>query len=228
MVARHLDAGMRNLMTALLAFVLASCATAPKTAPALPRPAEAAPVAPLVDRAQADAAAARETSAKLEGKVETLHRDAATLKTGIMAATAEADRLRKQKAATEAELDGLWRMLTNEQERAAALFREVETSKTLAEQHRQQRILAEKRLEELAKAATAADAEAATLRQQHDAMARQIEAARKTEAELSAKLAKAEKGAAVARFIKGTVALVAIGFLLLKLLPLLAARLRPF
>jgi hypothetical protein len=58
-------------------------------------------------------------------------------------------------------------------------------------------------------------------------MARQIEAARKTEAELSEKLAKAEKGAAVARFIKGTVALVAIGFLLLKLLPLLAARLRP-
>jgi chromosome segregation ATPase len=191
------------------------------------RPPEAAAVTPLVDQVQADTTAARETAAKLENKVDDLHRATATLRAGITTATAESDRLRKQKAATEAELDGLWRMLTNEQAGAAALFREVESSKALAEQHRLQRMVAEKRIEELAKAAAAGDAERFALRQNHDAMASQIEAARKTEAELSAKLAKAEKGAAVASFIKGTVATVLIGLLVFKLISLASARLRP-
>jgi chromosome segregation ATPase len=211
----------------LIAFAVASllsCAPQQKTTMAATRPPETAAVAPMAAQARADALASRETASKLEAEVETIQKTTGNLRQGIDLATAEADRLRRQKSATEKELESLWGMLTAEQNRTAQLWQQVETSKALSIQHRDQRLIAERRIIKLADAAVATDVEMATLRRDHDTMKGQIDQARKIEADLQAKLTKAEKDAAIARFLKGTAAigtavlvLAAVAFVAIKL-----------
>lgn len=148
-----------SILAWCLLYMLVGCA--PKLDPipprAIPAPRQSEAVTPLVDRVRAEAAKSGEVSAKLEGRVEALQRTTGELRAGMSAATAEADRLRKQKAATEQELDGLWQLLTASDEHAKRLFAEVEEAKSAAEAQRQQRQLSDVRLSELAQAAVARD-----------------------------------------------------------------------
>lgn len=200
------------LLTILAAVVLlASCASTTQAPPkAVPVPRQSAAVSPLVDQAKADAAKGGEVSARLESRVEALQATTSDLRQGISAATSEADRLRKQKAATEKELDGLWQMLTGAESRAAALFAEVEKAKTIADEQKSHRLLAEKGLDELAKAAIARDTETIELRDQRDHYAAELDKAGKVHADMLARLSKAEMRAAVGSYLKGIVWFIGI------------------
>ncbi len=216
---------MRTITALALAVLIAACAPTKRTGPSASRPAETPPVAPTAAMAQADASASRESAAALAQKVEDIRRNATSLRTGLDAATAEADRLRTQKSATEKELNALWSMLTNEQSRAAALFDEVEKSKTLADQHRQQLLNAAKRIDALLVEAAKADAELTTLRAQHDDQAMQISQAREIEARLQDQLKKAEADAALSRTIKSTAGIAMVALLVFGLI-ILAMKIR--
>lgn len=186
-----------------LALILVGCSTAPAPPRAIPAPLQTAAVSPLADQAKADAAKGGEVSSRLEGKVESLQRTTADLRAGMSLATTEADRLRKQKAATEKELDALWQLLNGTEARAAALFAEVETAKKIADEQKAHRLVAEKRLDELAKAAIARDNETLELRDQRDHLASELDKAGKVHADMLAKLSKAEMKAAVGTYLKG-------------------------
>lgn len=188
--------------------LLASCSTSQDVPPrAIPAPIQTAAVSPLVDQAKADAAKGGEVSARLESRVEALQATTSDLRQGISAATSEADRLRKQKAATEKELDGLWQMLTGAESRAAALFAEVEKAKTIADEQKAQRVVAERRLDELAKAAIANDIEKQELRTQRDSLASEL-------AKSEDLRRKAEMRAAVGTYLKGCIWFIGISLLL--------------
>ena len=195
--------------------LLASCSTAPEAPPkAIPAPTQTAAISPLVDHAKADATKGGEISARLESKVESLQRTTADIRTGMTAATAEADRLRKQKAATEKELDGLWQLLNGTETRAAALFAEVESAKRIADEQKAHRVIAEKRLDELAKAAIARDNETLELRAQRDHYADELDKAGKVHADMLARLSKAEQKAAVGGYLKGCIWFIGIALFL--------------
>jgi len=193
------------ILTACTAWLAPSCAPTPKAIVVAPPPQTSAPVAPLVVQAKQEAAAARETAHKLETKVDAMVVTTAALRTGLQAATSEADRLRNQKTATEKELDALWRMLTAEQDRAAEMFNQVEASKALTIEATRQRLVAERGMDALAIAATASDIEKANLRAQNASQAEQIAQAAANEKILSDKLRKAETRAAVGSYLKGIV-----------------------
>ena len=185
-------------------FALVGCV--PKeTAPpqAIIAPNQSAAVSPLVDQAKADAAKGGEVSAKLERQVETLRKNSLDLQHGFSAATNEAARLRAQKAASEKELDALWEMLNGTEARAKELFAEVEKAKAIADEQRDHRVLAEKRLDELAKAALARDTETLELRKQRDFLADENERAGKVIEGLKVDLRRADMKAAVGSYLKG-------------------------
>lgn len=192
--------------------MLVGCASKVDPVPpkAIPAPRQSAAVSPLVDQAKADAAKGGEVSSRLEGKVESLQRTTGELRAGMSVATSEADRLRKQKAATEKELDGLWQLLNGTEARAAALFAEVETAKKIADEQKAHRVIAEKRLDELAKAAIARDTETAELRDQRDHLAGELDKAGKVHADMLARLSKAEQKAAVGSYLKGCIWFIGI------------------
>jgi chromosome segregation ATPase len=215
----------KRILACLATLAIAACAPDQIAPPPVARPVETVPIAPLVEKARQEAADARETASQLSDKVDVLHDQTAKLGTGLKAATAEADRLRQQKAASEKELDGLWQMLTNEQSRAAALFDEVEKSKTLADQHRQQLLIAAKRIDALLVEAARADAELTALRAQHDDQAAQINQAREIEARLQDQLKKAEADAALSRTIKSTAGIAMVALLVFGLI-ILAMKIR--
>lgn len=202
-------------LTLAAVIILASCSTAPEAPPkAIPAPTQTVAVSPLVDQAKADAAKGGEVSSRLEGKVESLQRTTGELRAGMSVATAEADRLRKQKAATEKELDGLWQLLNGTEARAAALFAEVETAKKIADEQKAHRIIAEKRLDELAKAAIARDNETLELRSQRDHYVSELDKAVKAHASMQARLSAAEQKAAVGTYLKGCIWFIGVALLL--------------
>lgn len=206
MTKNQLQGQARALLLAIGSTVFASCARDTPVPPrAIPAPVQSAAVSPAVDSVKADAAKTAEVSGRLEARVESLQRVTADLRTGMTSAAAEADRLRKQKAASEKELDALWKMLTNEEARAAALFAEVETAKKIADEQKAHRAIAEKRLDELAKAAIARDTETLELRAQRDHLSDELDKAGKVHADMLAKLSKAEMKAAVGSYLKGVV-----------------------
>jgi hypothetical protein len=195
---------------------VASCAGTTQVPPkAIPAPRQSMAVTPLVDQARADAAKGGEVSSRLESKVESLQRTTGELRSGMAMATAEADRLRKQKAATENELDALWQMLNGTEARAVALFAEVESAKLIADEQKAHRVIAEKRLDELAKAAIARDNETLELRDQRDHYAAELDKAGKVHADILAKLSKAEMKAAVGTYLKGIVWFIGIVLVLI-------------
>ena len=136
------------------------------------------------------------------------------LRQDFASATAEAARLKAQKAASEKELDSLWILLTGTEARAKALFDEVEKAKAIADEQRAARLLAEKGLEELAKAAIARDTETLELRAQRDALANELDQAVKAHARMQVSLSKAEQKAAVGSYLKGCIWFIGVALFL--------------
>lgn len=188
----------------LLALSLAACTPTPDVPPrAIPAPTQSAAVTPAVDAVKADASKSREISGRLEQQVETLRKNSRDLQHGFAAATSEAARLKAQKQASEKELDALWDMLNGTEARAKELFAEVEKAKAYADEQRDFRMVAEKRLDDLAKAAIARDNETMELRAQREHLASELARGEKINADLRSKLSAAEKKAAVGTYLKG-------------------------
>ena len=195
----------KRILACLITLAFSACAPDHIAPTPVARPVETVPITPLVEKARQEAADARETASQLSDKVDVLHDQTAKLGTGLKAATAEADRLRQQKAASEKELEGLWQMLTNEQARAAEMFRQVETSKELAALATKQRMLAETRLGELTELAAARDSEVANLRLHADGLSAQIVVKDRTIKMQSGQISELERKAAVGSYLKGCI-----------------------
>ena len=158
--------------------ILAGCT--PTVQPAsfiAPPPAVAAQVSPAVAIARQEASKAGAVAARLETQVESLQVATSDLRDGMDVALAEAARLATAKVATEKELDGLWSMLTKETERTKALFAAVEQANASALEHREARLIAEKRIDDLVKIAADKDNEATALREESTALRTAVEAA---------------------------------------------------
>ena len=190
--------------TLLSSLLLVACTPKPDVPPrAIPAPIQSSAVTPAVDAVKADSAKSREISGKLEQQVETLRKNSIDLQHGFSAATSEAARLKAQKQASEKELDALWDMLNGTEARAKALFAEVEKAKAFADEQRDFRLIAEKRLDDLAKAAIARDTETLELRKQRDFLADENERAGKVIEGLKVDLRRADMKAAVGSYLKG-------------------------
>lgn len=194
-------------LLAIISIALGSCTHETVPPRAIPAPIQSAAVTPAVDAVRADSAKGREISGRLETQVDALRKSSADLRQDFASATAEAARLKAQKAATEKELDALWILLTGTEQRAKALFDEVEKAKTIADQQKAQRVVAERRLDELAKAAIANDIEKQELRTQRDSLASEL-------AKSEDLRRKAEMRAAVGTYLKGCIWFIGISLLL--------------
>lgn len=211
----------------LIAILLASCASKIEAPPrAFPAPIQSADVAPMARVVKEDASRTAAASAKLESKVAELQRSSADLRAGVGQATAEADRLRKQKAASEKELDALWQMLTGSETRAKELFAEVEKAKSYADEQMQARLLAERRVDDLIQAASGSDVEKAELRAQRDHLASELEKAGKTHAMMQSALRDAERKGAIGTFFKGLLWWVGIAAVVLAIVWMALKRLK--
>lgn len=197
-----------------LSIVLTACSPTVQPPRAMPAPIQSAAVTPVVDAVRADSVKTSEVSGRLESQVESLRKSSADLRQNFAAATAEAARLKAQKAATEKELDGLWLILTGTEARAKALFDEVEKAKAIADEQKAQRSIAEKRLDELAKAALARDTETLELRAQRDDLAAELDKAVKAHARMQSSLSAAEQKAAVGTYLKGCIWFIGIALFL--------------
>jgi chromosome segregation ATPase len=164
---------MKTLIHLTLCGLLLWCVScAPKAIPLPPgyQPQATVPQAedamPYVDGLRDAHALADAASAANQARSENVASVTATLRAGISKATAEADRLRKQKAATEAELDSLWQLLTHENERAVALFEEAEKARAGMIEERRLRAEANAKLAPLQRAIVDISNEAKALRLQ--------------------------------------------------------------
>lgn len=121
---------MRLASLLFLASLFASCAPKAVVIPPMVRitaPEKAPDVAPALRDARKAAADADKKGDQARASVASVSREATGLREGLQAAVVEADRLRKQKTASEAELDGMWRSL--EALTARNLFLEAEAAK---------------------------------------------------------------------------------------------------
>ena len=103
-----------KLFVPLILAVITSCAPSSPLVPPFVKqtlPAQAADISPALNAAR-DAATKADAAVDLSrGHITTITRETTTLRQGLQAATDEADRLRRQKTASEAELDGMWQSL---------------------------------------------------------------------------------------------------------------------
>lgn len=106
-------------LVGLLVALTSSCA--PKVGPSNDSPIVKAP-------AQSEAVAPR--AIVVNERVTTAIETTSKIKSGIDTAVLEADRLRKQKTATEKELDGMWALLTREQTHIKALVGQLDAAKS--------------------------------------------------------------------------------------------------
>jgi chromosome segregation ATPase len=193
---------MKTLIHLTLCGLLLWCVScAPKAIPLPPGYQPQAPVPqaedamPYVDGLRDAHALADAASAINQARSDNVANQTATLRAGINKVTAEADRLRKQKAATEEELDSLWQLLTHENERAIALFAEAEKARDGLIEERRLRAEANAKLAPLQKAVVDISNEAKALRLQlADAEAGSLKAHQS--AENFAQLAAADKARA--------------------------------
>ena len=214
-------------LSSLLAFaLLASCAprpgTVPKHVPLDPPPrARAVEVAPV---RQAAAAASRE-GAVAGAKVEKIAAEVKALETHLDAAVAEADRLRKQKSASERELDLMWENLTKIHQRHDALSLEAQGAKAALDRQKLLHAAAETEIAKLEQAVRAAGVEVALLRSSFTTAeklrAGTAEALDTANASAAAHLTKAQKLSGevrVFRILAGTLLLAALAWFLVPLL----------
>lgn len=139
------------LISAAAALLLASCAQHPPRAQVVPQPPKTPSLGPKIDEAGKNVDAAKKTSTELAK--------------GLDKATAELDRLVKQKQANEAELKNLWSILTQEKQRTRDLWDQLEASGEVINQ--------------LRAASAAKDLEVTTVRQSLDTANQELAAARK-------------------------------------------------
>ena len=214
-------------LSSLLALaLLASCAprpgTVPKHVPLDPPPrARAVEVAPV---RQAAAAASRE-GAVAGAKVEKIAAEVKALETHLDAAVAEADRLRKQKSASERELDLMWENLTKIHQRHDALSLEAQGAKAALDRQKLLHAAAETEIAKLEQAVRAAGVEVALLRSSFTTAeklrAGTAEALDTANASAAAHLTKAQKLSGevrVFRILAGTLLLAALAWFLVPLL----------
>ncbi len=212
---------MRILHLSCLAFLAASCAYRPPPPGTVPTaPAKVDAVAPAVESYRRASNSSGATSAKLESQVNALSQQATSLRTGLEAATAEAQRLTQQKSATEKELNNLWLSLTTLTERNQLLEKEAAAANSTALTQQAMRAALETELDDLVSRANAKDSEAGVLRLQHADLSAEVLRLNGDITKLTAAKDKAEKSAAVGRYIKGCIwflAIIAIAFIALKL-----------
>lgn len=203
----------------VLALALPSCAVRRPVPGMIPTaPAKAAPIAPAVAAARADAAATDAVSQRLETQVAVLKRSAETLQGSLAKSFVEASRLRDQKSASEQELNGLYMSLGDSKALTQSLVDEVAVARSTADEQAALRLKAEKDRDDLFVAAAAKDAENATLRSQNTDLGATVTRLNGDVRTLSAAKEKSDKNAAVGGFLKGCVwflAVAAIGFLVL-------------
>ena len=210
----------------LLPILLASCAprpgTVPKHVPLDPPPkARAVEIAPV---RQAAAAAHRE-GAVAGAKVEIIAAEVKALESHLDAAVAEADRLRKQKSASERELDLMWENLTKIHQRHDALSLEAQGAKAALDRQKLLHAAAETEIAKLEQAVREAGVETALLRSSFTTAeklrAGTAEALDTANASAAAHLTKAEKLSGevrVFRILAGTLLLAALAWFLIPLL----------
>jgi chromosome segregation ATPase len=185
---------------------LFQCAPQPATRAIVPTlPNQSQKVVPAVDTARAATAKTAVVSDRLERQVESLKKTATELNDGMADAVLEADRLRKQKSATEAELQGLWEKLNAVKERNMFLELQADEAVAFANEQKTLRVEAEASLAEVSRLAAERDAEVVSLRLQHGDMAKMIEAANAETAKLRADLNKANAEAGIGKFVKGLI-----------------------
>lgn len=160
---------MKTLAAIIAPLLLVACASKVASVdPATKQPpvktAEA--VSPLLIQVQDDAAKADAKRRVTESKVGDAARTAGALHKELEAAVAEADRLRKQKAASASELDQLWGMLTAASQRNMFLETQLAESQAGFKDEQMLREEAQKNLKTAQLAGIAKDEEAATLRSQ--------------------------------------------------------------
>jgi len=153
-----------TILTVIAVIVLVvmanSCAPVPHAVVVAP-PVKAAPVAPV--------------AAKVRTQVVVVKEQNTEIQLGLTKAIAEADRLAKQKSATEAELTALWETLS--------------TTKLTVEDQWQQLIEADKTIDELNIKANASDTEVIELRKSLDRANTLLNEAKKYEAYAAPKVA---------------------------------------
>lgn len=197
------------LLIIVLSF--ASCAKNAQPIPrAIPAPTQASAVTPVAQAVKDDAVKSAVIAERLENKVESLQKTSSGLRDELSLATAEASRLKQQKAASADELQTLWQTLNSTEQKAKALFEEIEQAKLAAEEQKQLRAITEKRMDELLKTAVARDNETVELRAQRDHLASELTRAEKIVEQAQADLSKAQMKAAVGSYLKGCIWFIAI------------------
>lgn len=189
--------------------VLASCATQRPAPVAYTAPAKAAPVAPQVSGVRAGAAATAAVSSKLQTQVAVLADKTETLQASLQAATANADKLRKQKTATEAELELQWERLSAITASHLVLEEGMKLAKATVAELQAANINQSHAIDALSDAVQRAEAERDDLRIQHDDMATAIGTQQKLNDTMQAKLSKAQKAEAVGVYLKWVIGIAA-------------------
>lgn len=167
------------------------------TAPAVV--AAAAPKAAAVQQASQTNAVA---TARLTGQVETLRAASADLSSRLTEALAEADRLRKQPATTQAQVEKLWQTLNEAQTRNLFVESAFAEAKTIINDQQSAQRQQDESIKVMIASADEKDAEAATLRAQHTDMGVTITAQQKYITALTAENLKSQRDAAVGSFLK--------------------------
>lgn len=219
---------MKPIHHFLLLVVLALASCAPQ---AIPRaivptlPARTASVLPVVESARQAQARTAVVSDRLERQVESLKQTATQVSDGMAEAVLEADRLRKQQGASEAELDGLWQRLTAVKERNLFLETQADEAVAFALEQKSLREVSETTLAEVQRLATASEAEKTALQLVAGDQARTITEQAAAYDRQAKALVSAQRGAAVGTFLKwclaGVVALIVAYILLRTYLPTL-------
>ena len=203
---------------------LFSCAPTPPPRAIIPSaPPRTAPAAPVIAAAATTQSATAAVSAKLESQVNLLRQSASDLQDGMAEAVLEADRLRQQKSATEADLQGLWQKLTALQTRNLFLETEAETAVTYATEQKERRAAAEQAVTDLTALTTAQEAELSRYRQQYETLTTAYQASEQARAKAETARAAADKQAAIGNYLRrwlfGLVALIAVYFLIKLAIP---------
>lgn len=207
---------MKLYLLAVITAAVASCAPNASPVTAVPTaPAITAAVSPSVELARQAQASASIVSDRLETQVAILKGATTEIRDGMANAVAEADRLRKQKSATEAELEGLWKSLTELNTRNLFLEAEAEKAVTLADEQRVLRMKAETGMINLTQVAADRDAETIALRSQHADMSATIATMQGVIDKQSSDLTKARESAAVGGYLRTWVAILAAALILI-------------
>ena len=213
-----------SAIAAIVVLFLFSCAPAPASRAIIPAaPPRTAPAAPVIATTRATQTASATASARLESQVNTLRQSASELQDGMAEAVLEADRLRRQKSATEADLNGLWQKLTHLQTRNLFLETEAETAVTYATEQKERRAVAEQAVTDLTALTTAQEAELSSYRIQYQDITTAYQASETARATAETARAAAEKQAAVGNYLRrclfGLVALIAAYFVIKLAIP---------